>query len=235
MTTWLEAEMAADGARARCGQSERIPVDPFAALAAFGVQVLRMPSGVEGVYVREKRASFALVNSHTALVRQRFTAAHEIGHHVIHRPDSPPRFIDVVIGGEGQTDPIEDEADAFAAAFLMPEDAVRRLAEAWGSGLDAINAAVATFVVSKEAAARRMVDLDLATKADAAVAMKDKPPMAVRVADLNRRRPGGDLVAPDPKAEMNVQVLDPTLNEMVARIEALGLLDNPRSLARLTP
>lgn len=60
--------------------------------------------------------------------RKRFTICHELGHYVIHQDDVEPtvfcRRIEVAEGAEGdepgERSAIEREADAFAAAILMP-------------------------------------------------------------------------------------------------------------------
>lgn len=70
--------------------------------------------------------------------RKRFTICHELGHYVIHQDDVEPtvfcRRVEVAEGGEGEEPGerpvIEREADAFAAAILMPAHLIaeRRLA-----------------------------------------------------------------------------------------------------------
>lgn len=70
--------------------------------------------------------------------RKRFTICHELGHYVIHQDDVEPtvfcRRVEVAEGGEGEESGerpvIEREADAFAAAILMPAHLIaeRRLA-----------------------------------------------------------------------------------------------------------
>lgn len=70
--------------------------------------------------------------------RKRFTICHELGHYVIHQDSLEPtvfcRRVEVVDGGEDDGVPtsgggpraeLEREADAFAAALLMPAELVR--------------------------------------------------------------------------------------------------------------
>ena len=45
------------------------------------VVVLELPSGVAGAYVGRPDCPLLFVNGHQALARQRFTLAHEFGHH----------------------------------------------------------------------------------------------------------------------------------------------------------
>lgn len=70
-----------------------------------------------------------VINSHHVPVRRRFTAAHEIGHYMLHRKKNSdsPVFIDKTIyyRRESDTDStvnyrMEMEANAFAAGLLMP-------------------------------------------------------------------------------------------------------------------
>jgi hypothetical protein len=70
--------------------------------------------------------------------RRRFTVGHEVGHYLIHRDSRPQIFCRNVgiVEDEGPRDgpapkPVPElEADAFAAAMLMPEHLIRREAKA---------------------------------------------------------------------------------------------------------
>ena len=64
------------------------------------------------------------------LGRQRFTAAHELGHAVLHR-DRMRGFVEdaAVSEGDDTADPMEAEANRFAAELLMPEEVIRARAE----------------------------------------------------------------------------------------------------------
>lgn len=75
--------------------------------------------------------------------RKRFTICHELGHYVIHRDDVEPtvfcRRIEVSEGsdeqGIGDRSVIEREADAFAAALLMPTHLIAERRAALGDDL----------------------------------------------------------------------------------------------------
>ncbi len=76
--------------------------------------------------------------------RRRFTVGHEVGHYLIHRDDRPQIFcrrVDIVEEEEPpRTGPApkpvpELEADAFAAALLMPEHLIRSHARQCGRDL----------------------------------------------------------------------------------------------------
>ena len=89
------------------------------------VVVLELPAGVAGAYVARADCPLLFVNGHQALSRQRFTVAHEFGHHRMGHAS----VVDEQQAISGQLhDPQEVRANAFAAEFLMPRDAI----DAWG-------------------------------------------------------------------------------------------------------
>jgi Zn-dependent peptidase ImmA (M78 family) len=72
------------------------------------------------------RAGWAFVSATDPLPRRRFTAAHELGHFVMHR-ETMGRFradTDATLreADDGVADRMEREANRFAADLLMPED-----------------------------------------------------------------------------------------------------------------
>ncbi len=90
-----------------------------------GVAVLcgPLPDGVSGAYNPDGPLVF--VNRHHAVVRQRFTVAHEFGHHRCGHADLKIIDTDDDVGGR-TSDPREVQANAFAAEFLAPKVAVER-------------------------------------------------------------------------------------------------------------
>lgn len=74
----------------------------------------------------------AFVNADDILPRRRFTAAHELGHAVLHR-DRMGRFTadtaKTLLEADEATDEIEREANQFAAELLMPEEVCHARAE----------------------------------------------------------------------------------------------------------
>ena len=148
-----------------------IPVD---AVADFlGLQVLRSDLGgdVSGVLVVDDDHGVIGVNETHALVRQRFTIAHEIGHFVLHRGQLPlfidtqkKQFTAVFRDGDSATgeNKREVEANRFAASLLMPLELVRRELGAIDPELeeDEIVASLAErFKVSKAAMSFRLANL----------------------------------------------------------------------------
>ena len=71
--------------------------------------------GPAGAYTVERGQPFILLNSSEPVVRQRFTLAHELGHHCLRHGD----MLDQRIAWDA-TDPKEVAANRFAAEFLVP-------------------------------------------------------------------------------------------------------------------
>ena len=84
--------------------------------AGVAVVVARLAEGgPAGAYTVERGQPFILLNSSEPVVRQRFTLAHEFGHHYLHHGD----MLDQRIAWDA-TDPKEVAANTFAAEFLVP-------------------------------------------------------------------------------------------------------------------
>jgi Zn-dependent peptidase ImmA (M78 family) len=103
--------------------------DPFQLLDAH-VLIWRLPLGEDldqspsGLFYNHPRAGFCIaVNSQMTLGRQVFTLAHELAHAYFHSQSA-----DVVVSMPGADHGREPFADAFAGEFLVPGDALRRLA-----------------------------------------------------------------------------------------------------------
>lgn len=118
-------------ARADLGYTRAGPLpDVLEAIEGPGrahVLLLDLPGEVAGAFIPRPDLPLLLVNGRQALARQRFTLAHEFGHHrmghafVVDDQDA--------ISGRLTHDRNEVSANAFAAEFLMPRDAVA----AWGA------------------------------------------------------------------------------------------------------
>lgn len=86
-----------------------------------------------GFVFRSGRVGWAFVNAAEIVGRRRFTAAHELGHFVLHR-ETMGRFRadtdETLQEADGAlADQMEREANRFAAELLMPEEVCRRRAE----------------------------------------------------------------------------------------------------------
>lgn len=129
------------------------PVDVALIARKIGLKVVRAnfaDSSISGYLNRETRE--IIVSNSDTIARQAFTIAHELGHYFLHqdsykeimyRDDIKNSFSD------RQTKVEEAEANCFAAAILMPEDAIRtylpflksnyRLADFFGVSLVALH------------------------------------------------------------------------------------------------
>ena len=127
--------------------------------------------GISGVLVVEGRHGAVGYNPTHPLVRRRYTIAHEIGHYVLHVKDSAQQslFVDRYVAyrddqsSEGK-DWQEVEANAFAAALLMPESLVRHQIRRQGFDLDDeddVASLAKNFRVSTSAMSYRLVNLGL--------------------------------------------------------------------------
>ena len=133
----LSPERMADEERRRLGLGDEPIRDVFALIETNGCRVYRMPlpedckvSGVF-IYLEQKEAAFAMVNSAQSLGRQAFSAAHEYCHYLKDRAegpviDSPDVFIDEYVS---LYHPREPFAQSFAARFLMPPEKIKEMIE----------------------------------------------------------------------------------------------------------
>jgi Zn-dependent peptidase ImmA (M78 family) len=92
------------------------------------VVVLDLGEGLAGAHLVRPAGPLLFVNGRQGLTRQRFTLAHEFGHHRIGHATMIDRPSNLMDFGH---DPLEVEANAFAAEFLIPRAAV----EAWHAAL----------------------------------------------------------------------------------------------------
>ncbi len=102
----------------------------------FGVDlaVTAIPAGCDGLAWRDRHAQLILVAISEYPTRQRFTIAHELGHLLV--GDDQGLHVDRdVMDPERQRQPSETRANAFAAAFLLPESDLRAAVRD-GRGLD---------------------------------------------------------------------------------------------------
>jgi Zn-dependent peptidase ImmA (M78 family)/transcriptional regulator with XRE-family HTH domain len=80
------------------------------------------------LFVAEHEAAVALINRAKLSLRQRFTLAHEYGHLLLHRNRAEIWERDLFRANT----PEERQANAFAAAFLMPKPLIERMYEEYG-------------------------------------------------------------------------------------------------------
>lgn len=146
--------------RARLGLSSKAPIldllDLIENVAEVPVIVEQLGAdSLDGAFVVRRGVPFILLNGSHATVRLRFTLAHEYGHHVLGHGLS----IDKKISFSAAQPQKEVEANAFAAEFLLPLDALdgwlraRRYA---GPNLQLIAELAHDFRVSAQVALYRM-------------------------------------------------------------------------------
>lgn len=147
--------------------TEEAPVDLQAMAAALGVSVdmeADLGPDVSGRICRRRDSGgsdqFRIeVNGAHPWRRRRFTLAHEIAHFLLHRDLLGQGIEDNEMYRSGLPDPIEYEANRFAAELLMPAKLVRT---AYRSGAKAIVPLADAFDVSAEAMRVRLKELRLA-------------------------------------------------------------------------
>jgi len=159
-----------DLTRTRAREFLRLP-------AAEDPQSLSEHSQLSGLMVARATGSVVLVNATDILTRRRFTMAHELGHHLLHRPRMQSGMLRYDLaaedGGhlsESALKQIEDEADLFAANMLMPEQWVRtwfvHQQREWDPSPGLAGSRLATLLlVSRQAANKRLAALGLTTDA----------------------------------------------------------------------
>ncbi|NWA04059.1 ImmA/IrrE family metallo-endopeptidase [Pseudomonas gingeri] len=111
----------------------RLPVNPQAIAVAMGIEVKSLTpfqpetwkENESGHYSYREGKPLITYNFTDAPVRQRFTIAHEIGHHV-HGDLDAPRDTSEQFSAKAR-DPKEIAANRFAAALLMPAALVKHL------------------------------------------------------------------------------------------------------------
>jgi Zn-dependent peptidase ImmA (M78 family)/transcriptional regulator with XRE-family HTH domain len=152
---------AARQARERTRQTS-IPVN-VAAIArrlGIGLYFTPLPDALSAFLLRAHGHAVIGVNSNQPHVRQRFSAAHEIGHHLLAHADGSVFDYAVPTTSAGEPpgyDPHnEREANIFAAELLMPEQHLRTDARTYS-----LTRLAKRYEVSEEAMSFRLLNLGL--------------------------------------------------------------------------
>lgn len=129
-----DVEKAADNLLAELGMND-YPIDVESIAWHKNIQIVssKIEDGVSGFLHRSKEYTLIGVNSDHSIKRRRFTIGHELGHFTLHLDNSEETFIDKVPSSAffrdkesaWGIDQKEVEANAFAAALLMPERLIR--------------------------------------------------------------------------------------------------------------
>ncbi len=100
------------------------PINPFELLKANNAIVTYSDfDKLEGLLLYDEKNSIVSININRPITRQRFTAAHELGHILLHSNIKGNNFL-CPIGGVKSD--IEKEADSFASYLLMPTKELER-------------------------------------------------------------------------------------------------------------
>lgn len=121
------------------GLDPRAYIDVYQALGRAGLLVFGQPmADLFGAYLpaisgKGGRKAGVVLNTHRSPIDQRHSAAHELGHHVFGHGQCTSDITQVFEDPDPGTWPTrEKEAEAFAAAFLMPRTAARKVIELLG-------------------------------------------------------------------------------------------------------
>jgi Predicted Zn peptidase len=150
----LAPDQGAELVRQRWGLGDRPITNMVHLLESKGVRVVSLGphhSDIDAFCFYRDAVPYVFVNTMKSGERQRFDIAHELGHLVMHdeRDMTPSDSRDR-----------EAEANAFAAAFLMPASGLHAQA-LWGASLQKITAAKRHWKVSAMAMSHRLHELGL--------------------------------------------------------------------------
>lgn len=165
-----EASMQAQRLHARLRTDHSRPINIFGVVQELGIWLSSRPlgAGLFGFYLREGDAAGIVVNAGHPEYLQRYTCAHELGHHMLgHRSHLDGR--DDIIGDAPADRHDEHAAQMFAGNFLMPIQAVNRVQRRLGISRDSAPTAAQVYALSREldvsfsAAAWQLVNLSRLT------------------------------------------------------------------------
>lgn len=160
--------------------SYNAPVDVIQVVGKLGVSLEGYDFGddVSGVYINEGSKTIIGFNNTNGEKRQRFTIAHELGHSVLgHKRDglfvdNPSKYFTILFrDNDSSTGEYlqEREANAFAAALLMPKELIENAIREYYSADDfpkdeefnLIEKLCKKFNVSSQAMSFRLTNLDM--------------------------------------------------------------------------
>lgn len=234
----VAATHLADAARRRVHEAGRSSTEPDLASVvedAFGadVAVCSLGSGFDGLAVSSDDVKLILVGTSQIPMRQRFTIAHELGH-LLAADDQQLHIDSDIYSANYRRDPSEQRANAFAAAFLMPEATLREAMDAGSLAPEAFARLAEELGVSPASLAFRMRDLRLIdsdscdrfrrlTSAEAARLASRSEAFAILVSAVGVSRPPGLLLRDTYRAyEAGAATLRPYANLIAADVDKLA-------------
>ena len=103
------------------------PINPFELLKEKNVIITYSDfDKLEGLLLYDKKKSIVAINMNRPITRQRFTAAHELGHVLLHTEIKANNFLCPIVGKKSD---IEKEADSFASYLLMPNEELNKVVD----------------------------------------------------------------------------------------------------------
>lgn len=138
------------------------PTDLMGLAADLGIVIDYADMGdisgkIERVLDDEKHSFVITLNSNHAPTRQRFTLAHEIAHFIKHRKQlEAGGIVDNALYRSLLPEPMEWEANRYAAQLLMPLSAMQKL---WAAGVKSPSLLALHLGVSEQAAEIRLAQL----------------------------------------------------------------------------
>ncbi len=173
-----QAIEAAHEARRELGMALDVPVDDLLCTVeddlGLPVVLLAMPPALAGAYLKRRGRGFAFVNGTHAPVRQRFTLSHELGHH---RLGHDSTLDDWAALRDYEHDPVEVQANYFAAEFLAPRPAVEAWCEEHLHGevtLESVVRVAAHFAISGPSARVRLQSAEILVDEGRNARLKDE-------------------------------------------------------------
>jgi Zn-dependent peptidase ImmA (M78 family) len=144
--------------------STQIDILNIATRLGVNVEAADLSSDISGLFVIKEEKPYIRYNGEESQERQRFTVAHELGHFILHK--DAPLFVDknekvLYRNQDSSTGEIlkEREANAFAAALLMPQSFVKEELSKMPSNVDTIEHLAKVFGVSTQAMSFRLSNL----------------------------------------------------------------------------
>ena len=129
------------------------------------VQSAKLETDISGLFVIKENKAYIRYNATESEHRQRFTIAHELGHFILHK--DTPLFVDknekiMFRNSQSTTGELmkEREANAFAAALLMPKTFIEQEIYKISKEQDIITYLAEIFNVSSQAMSFRLSNLD---------------------------------------------------------------------------
>lgn len=197
------------------------------------VCILQLPEGIAGAYLPKRGQHFIFLQSTDFPTRQRFTLAHELGHHRLRHRGRIDDDSDI---GRDSSDPQEQQANYFASEFLMPIEAASTWLADHCDGSPALRDVVlmaGEFHVSPPAALYRLTKGEFGIDRDTVKMLWNevKEKKHVELADQLKIGPGADQIARHFEATgegAGPPRLPTKLSENVRAARAVGFITDQR-------